>query len=299
MSVSQRLTHVFRNSETIVFHDSSKFIIFSDCHRGDNSWSDEFANNQNVYFHALNHYYDQGFTYIEAGDGEELWENYNFEDIRAAHDNVYWLLREYHKGGRLIFIWGNHNRRWKNKKTVQRDLYKFYDERKREMEELFKNIKVHEGLILHHVENDIKVLIAHGHQGDLLNDSFWWIGQFVVRNIWKALQRFGFRDPTRPAKNFKKRKVLEEEMIVWTQQNKQPIIVGHTHRPRFPEKASEYYFNAGSCVHPRSITGIEIDDGTIALIKWFVDVQTPGKGTLFINREVLAGPLELNDLAIS
>ncbi len=296
MAVSDRLTQVFEKSEKIAFDDTSRFVIFSDCHRGDNSWSDEFANNQNTYFHALTQYYNQGFTYIEAGDGEELWENSRFEDIRAAHDNVYWLLSEYHKNSRLIFIWGNHNRRWSNERAVQKDLYRFYDERQRMMKELFKDIKVHEGVILHHVEKELEILVAHGHQGDLLNDGLWWVGRFFVRNLWKILQEFGFRDPTRPAKNYKRRKFLEEEIVAWTQQNRRPIIVGHTHRPRFPEEAPMYYFNAGSCVHPRSITAIEIVDGTIALIKWFIDVRSDESGTLFINKEVLEGPINLNFL---
>jgi len=75
MSTSKRLTEVFKSAEEILFDDSSKFIFFSDCHRGDNSWSDDFADNQNLFFHALNYYYNKGFTYIEIGDGDELWEN--------------------------------------------------------------------------------------------------------------------------------------------------------------------------------------------------------------------------------
>ncbi len=72
MSSSKRLTEVFESSEKIKLDDTSRFILFSDCHRGDNSWADDFAHNQNIYFHALTRYYDEGFTYIEIGDGDEL-----------------------------------------------------------------------------------------------------------------------------------------------------------------------------------------------------------------------------------
>ncbi len=296
MSVSSRLSQVLNNSETKEINDDSRIIIFSDCHRGDNSWSDEFANNQNIYFHALNHYYDQGFSYVEAGDGEEMWENSKFEDIRYAHKNLYWLLGKFHKEGRLTMIWGNHNRKWSKSENVKKYLYTFYDERDQVVKDLFKNIKVHEGYVLHHKEKAIKIFITHGHQGDCLNDRFWWIGQFFVRTFWKLLQGFGFRDPTRPAKNYKIRRALETKIVEWSENQRQPIVVGHTHRPRFPNKAPWHYYNTVSCVHPRSITGIEITDGTISLIKWFIGVKKESGGQLFIIREVLVGPKKLTEL---
>ena len=72
MSTFKRLTEVFDSAREITFDDSDKIIFFSDCHRGDGSWSDEFDDNQDIFFHALNYYFKQGYTYIEVGDGEEL-----------------------------------------------------------------------------------------------------------------------------------------------------------------------------------------------------------------------------------
>ena len=46
------------------------------------------------------------------------------------------------------------------------------------------------------------------------------------------------------------------------------IIAGHTHRPHFPQPGNPPYFNDGSCVHPYSITTIEINSGEISIIKW-------------------------------
>ncbi|MEC7265082.1 MAG: serine/threonine protein phosphatase, partial [Bacteroidota bacterium] len=72
-----------------------------------------------------------------------------------------------------------------------------------------------------------------------------------------------------------------------------PTIVGHTHRPRFPEPGEIPLFNDGSCVHPRSITGIEIENGEISLIKWHI--ATKPDGTLQIVRVLLEGPEKLVD----
>ncbi|MBN1262191.1 MAG: serine/threonine protein phosphatase, partial [Anaerolineae bacterium] len=74
MSTSSRLSGVLASAPEIPFTDDDRFIFFSDCHRGDNSWADDSAHNQSLMFHALQHYYREGFTYIEVGDGDELWE---------------------------------------------------------------------------------------------------------------------------------------------------------------------------------------------------------------------------------
>ena len=78
--------------------------------------------------------------------------------------------------------------------------------------------------------------------------------------------------------------------------NKQVVIAGHTHRPRFPVERDLFYFNTGSCVHPRCITGIEIENGKIALVKWFIDVTSGVGGLMFINKEVLEGPMRFQDV---
>lgn len=105
MSSKSRLDRAFKHAKHITFNDSSKFILFSDCHRGDNSFADDFANNRNIYFHALKHYYKEGFQYCELGDGDELWENLSFESILSAHKNVYMLMKQFHDEERLHMIW--------------------------------------------------------------------------------------------------------------------------------------------------------------------------------------------------
>ncbi len=64
----------------------TKYIVFSDCHRGDDSAGDEFAPNSLIFKCALEYYLGAGFTSIELGDAEELWEVNNFEqDIHHPH----------------------------------------------------------------------------------------------------------------------------------------------------------------------------------------------------------------------
>jgi UDP-2,3-diacylglucosamine pyrophosphatase LpxH len=292
MFTSRRLSSAFRLAQEIPFDDSSKFIFFSDCHRGDNSWADDFAHNQNLYSHALDRYYREGFTYIEIGDGDELWENRRFEDVRAAHSHVFRLLRKFHEKNRLYLIFGNHDKEKKYQKNVEETLHRFFDEKSRQYRNLFDGIRVHEGLVLVNSANRNKIFLVHGHQGELLSDQVWWLGRFLGRNLWRHLQLLGIRDPTRPAKNYNKRRKVERRITKWVKTRNYLVITGHTHRPRFPDTDAPPYFNDGSCVHPRSITGIEIQNGEILLIKWWL--KTRDDGTLFVTRDVLAGPKRLS-----
>ena len=294
MSINKRLSEVFESSEIIPLNDSSKFILFSDCHRGDNSWSDDFSHNQNVFFHALQYYYNKGFSYIELGDGDELWENNRFSDIVQAHKNIFWLMRNFHNDNRFYMIWGNHNINWKKQKNVEKNLYQYHDERENCNKPLFVDIKVHEGIILEHSTFCKKLFLTHGHQGDLMCDYLHGLSKFLVRHLWKHLQLLGFKDPTSPAKNNKKRVKIEKEIIDWAKINNQIIITGHTHRPRFPNEGKPLFFNAGSCVHPRCITGIEIQNDKITLIKWWI--KPNDYGALYVTREILSGPMKLKDL---
>ncbi|MGX1928497.1 metallophosphoesterase [Flagellimonas sp. 2504JD4-2] len=293
MSSSFRLDRAYKKAKTISFDDASKFIFFSDCHRGDNSFADDFANNRNIYFHALSHYYREGFQYCELGDGDELWENLHFESIFEAHKNVYQLLRQFHLEQRLHMVWGNHDMVYRQKSYVDKHLSSYFEPIDDMDKELFQGITYHEALILKHKETQQELFCTHGHQADWWNYTCWRIGRFLVRILWKPLQVVGIADPTSPAKNYKELIRIEKRIKKWILKNNLRItIAGHTHRPRFPEPGQIPFFNDGSCVHPRSITGIEIENGEISLIKW--QISTKMDGTLQIVRVLLEGPEKLS-----
>ncbi|MCB0398997.1 MAG: metallophosphoesterase family protein [Winogradskyella sp.] len=294
MSSKSRLDRAYKNAHRITFDDASKFILFSDCHRGDNSFADDFANNRNIYFHALKHYYTEGFSYCELGDGDELWENLSFESILNAHKNVYMLMKQFHDEGKLHMIWGNHDMVYRDPKYVEKHLSTYFDPKVGENVELFCDIKYHEGIILKHSETGQELFLCHGHQADWWNYIFWRWSRFLVRILWKPLNVMGIADPTSPAKNYKELIKVERRTKKWIVENNNLVtIVGHTHRPRFPEPGDIAFFNDGSCVHPRSITGLEIENGKISLVKW--QIATTDDGTLKIVRVLLEGPTPLID----
>ncbi|WP_438710879.1 metallophosphoesterase [Aquimarina muelleri] len=294
MSSQFRLDRAYQNAKIISFDDSSKFVLFSDCHRGDNSFADDFANNRNIYFHALKYYYNEDYTYCELGDGDELWENLNFETIFRAHKNVYELLQLFYQKNRLEMIWGNHDMVYRDPKYVKKNLSTYLDHKTGKEVPLFPNIKYNEAIVLRHQETEQEIFLLHGHQADFMNYIGWRINRFLVRILWKPLQVVGIADPTSPAKNYKETIRIERRIKKWIINNKNKFtVIGHTHRPRFPEAGELALFNDGSCVHPRSITGIEIENGHITLIKW--QISTTEDGTLKIIRVILEGPQKTTD----
>ena len=294
MSSQSRLSHAFKNAKKVSFDDSSKLILFSDCHRGDNSFADDFARNKNIYFHALKHYYNEGFTYFELGDGDELWENLSFTEIFQAHRNVYELFMLFHQENRFHLIWGNHDMVYRNPDSVKKYLHSYFDRKTNETKPLLPNLKVEEAIVLEHNKTKQQLFLTHGHQADFMNYVVWRFHRFMVRILWRPLQVIGIYDPTSPAKNYNETIKLERRVKTWIQQTGKLItIIGHTHRPRFPEQGQIPFFNTGSCVHPRAITGIEITNGQLSLIKW--QTSTTEDGTLRIIRVLLEGPCDISD----
>ena len=259
--------------------------MFSDIHRGINNWADDFAPNQMLLFYALKHYFDNDFIYIEVGDGDELWENTQFSEIQQAHSHIFWIMKNLYDKQRLYLIYGNHDIARKNQKVVDDTLQYYFDEKTGKIQELFVGVSVHEGIILRNTKNNRRIFLLHGHQADPLNDRYWKLGKFLSRYLWRYIQLLGVKNPTSPARNFKKRFQIEKRLTNWVIAHHQMLISGHTHRPRFPEPGNPRYFNLGSCIHPRSITGIEIVNGELSLIKWWITSQEGG--ALYVNRQEL------------
>ncbi|MCX5830314.1 MAG: hypothetical protein NT140_00210 [Deltaproteobacteria bacterium] len=295
---------------------NGKYIVMSDCHRGDGSAADEFAHNSLIYKCALEYYLKEGFTYIELGDAEELWENDSFEQIYITHTSVYELLHRFHDPDpaktRYLKVWGNHDADWCDNAAPLRSL--------------FPDIQIHEAILIggqgfagssvpnppvspfakggrersagakgvreegvHTEEGVLPILLLHGHQADPICTGLRAkISRYIVRHVWARLQRIGIGDPTRAAEN--PGRCDEIDKTLYQMATAKIVIAGHTHRPVFAnlslterrflesgigtpgvrrkEKAEPVYYNTGSCVHPRCITGLEITSHNITLAKW-------------------------------
>ncbi len=141
------------------------------------------------------------------------------------------------------------------------------------------------------------ILLLHGHQADpKCSGEGATVSKFFIHHFWSDLQRCGAKDPTRAALNPGLCNEVDRQLHGWANHNDQgiaAIIAGHTHRAVFENlslterryleskiktdgvkikhQPDRSYYNTGSCVHPLSITGIEItNEGgpQLRLVEW-------------------------------
>lgn len=275
----RQIDKALHSAPVISTEDHPKLVLFSDCHRGNGTWSDSFLNNKTIYEAALGYYFERGFTYIELGDGDELWENRSFADIEEIHSDIFKLLEKFRNTGRMYMLWGNHDRIKSHRN--------------------FKSASLppsSEALIIQcsGAGGSIRYNLIHGHQADFLNNQLWKLARWLVRYIWKPLELAGIKDPTSAARNYSKGKLIEKRMADWAELNHTHLITGHTHRPTLSHNKGDWsYANTGSCVHPSTITCLEIDTGTISLIKWAACADD--NQYIHICRYVIIGPVTFCD----
>lgn len=288
MKTVSRLTQAYDEAKIIPFNKDSKYIFFSDTHRGNDSVSDEFTRNQHIFLHALNYYYNRDYTYVEVGDGDELWEHPQFKHIRLAHKDVFKVMKKFYDDDRLLLLYGNHNIYLKSQKYVEENLYCFYDEYEEKDIDLFPGITPHESIVLRSEDTGQEILVLHGHQGDLMNDKLWRVSMFFSRYFWRFMHVVGFKNPSSPAVNLYKRHRVEKRYSKWIEKHKTMLICGHTHRPRFPKHNELPYFNTGCCTNTRGMPGIEIINNEILMVDW--RVYADDDGVMHIKRSVVRGP---------
>lgn len=312
--------------EMVLDLKSTRFVIFSDHHKGARNRADDFLVCERAYNAALAYYNRLKYTLIVLGDVEELWEEWP-EQVLKAYPHTFELEAQFHQGGRYLRCWGNHDDDWSHPDLVERML----------MPALGGSpLHVRESLLFHVRDGDEelgKLFLVHGHQGTLDSDRIAPLSRFAVRYFWRPIQRiFRFALNT-PAKDFELRHAHDTALYFWSQaQQKLVLIAGHTHRPifrsepheevvrkalkqaearslkypksvkalqRVAELAAELewvlaqqrqspanlapipfkkpsYFNAGCCAYlDGDVTGLELSDGEIRLVRWPDDEDVP------------------------
>lgn len=287
MSCHRRLDKSFRNVPVLPLDAGCRYVLFSDCHRGNGTHNDNFLKNQHLYFAALRHYYHKGYTYIELGDGDELWENRSMEQIKEIHSDAFWQLSQFYKENRLYMIYGNHDMVKKYASFTKKKCESYYCSSSQHKEPLFPGIQFYPGIILRNECTGKSLYLTHGHQASLLNSTLWPVNRFLVRYLWKPLEQIGVLDPTSAAKNYTTKQSSERRLGAWAKDRGHTLITGHTHRPMLDSEPDSHYFNTGSCVHPRCVTCIEVCGDKLTLVKWFM--ETRENGNLYVAREELSG----------
>jgi len=250
MSVIE-LNRLAESGKIVDFDDNSRLVFISDVHRGDGTIFHSLLPNENIYITALKYYYRNKFTYIEVGDGDELWKNKNFNEIAYCYEEVFKVLNKYNKDQRIYMIYGNHDIIKKNKNfkiKQEKALKKIGVNYGKELLDLISNIEFYSGINFNYTP---------------INEKF-------LSGVC------GFKDPTSSAKSKTRRSRVDIELQNWAKDNCKMLLCGHTHNSRFPELSEPPYFNDGCCVLPYAMTAIEVEEGNISLVKWSVDAKDSG-----------------------
>jgi uncharacterized protein (TIGR00730 family) len=231
-----------------------KYIIFSDLHR------DKFRNkagnfwyNRDIYVDALQYYLKNGYTLIENGDGEELWQ-FNLREIMKSHEEIYQIMADFYKKKRLFLIYGNHNIDMKF-----RLFHRYWTDK------YMNGAKYHPMIMI-----GDHIIVTHGHQWDLVYKLGFIPISLLVR-FWKYMEYLGFGsfDPSIPAGNPELVKSIDRRIIKWGRDYGYIMICGHTHHAKLKPEGN-WYFNSGCGTVENRVTGLEISNSDISLIRWYV-----------------------------
>lgn len=286
------IKRMLKEGKMIPFDNSSKIVFISDVHRGDGGYADSLRQNRNIYKAALGFYYQNGYTLIELGDGDELWKNKDCLDIAYNYKDIFTILYNFHLDNRLYLVFGNHDIVKSNPEFI-RNQEKLFDNMGhgfgREMISLYSSINFYEAVVLRYIPLNEDIIAFHGHQVDLINCDMWRVSRFLVRYVWRFMEGVaGFKSPTSPANNYDKGSKIDYILERIARKEKKIIICGHTHNDIFPQPEEGLYFNDGCCVFPSAITCIELTNGEISLVKWEIEVDK--YDVLYINRRITGGP---------
>jgi predicted phosphodiesterase len=110
------------------FGGPDKFVILSDQHKGARDGADVFALAEKNYLAALAYYFKEGFYYINLGDSEELWENL-FVTVKRHNKATFEAEKTFLKANRFYKIFGNHDLYWDNDPLAAISLASVYGQR--------------------------------------------------------------------------------------------------------------------------------------------------------------------------
>lgn len=286
-------------------HPAQKFIIFSDLHKGNKKRSDDFAPAEANYLAALDYYNKNGYTLVLLGDSEELWK-FNLFTVRNHNAASFKLETAFLKRNAFIKIFGNHDIFWNNDPFAPLQLASIYGTSVKVYEGLVLQYESGEKkldiFLTHGHQGDgqsdgnkfsawfvakiwaplqayLELNINTPAFNDILKTEHnqfmyeWSSAQQDVALITGHTHQPVFESMTHLERLYKQlliaRQQQDEEAIAHLQQE---IAF---RRQEYDHVTDDYlhlkssYFNTGCCCFvDGDITGIEIDNGMIRLIKW-------------------------------
>ncbi len=305
--------------------NNARFIVLSDQHKGAKNGSDDFMICEPNYMTALQYYYEKDFHFISLGDEEELWEN-TVWPVKAKNKESIALQKKFLLKQHYTKVYGNHDTFWCNDPFAGMHLKSMYDETVKIYEgvvlQLQDGDKQLDIFLTHGHQGDgqsdsnwfsawfvgrvwaplqsylnlnpnipsaiDELKTAHNlfmYQWSEKDDNPVLITGHTHQPVFGSLTHL-----ERLYRNFESAKTNNDEAAIEKlqkeihfKQNEYDYVVGNY------SKMKPYYFNSGCCCFvDGDITGIEIADGKIRLIKWETNTTA--------SERIILEEMPLNDL---
>ncbi|CAN5358137.1 metallophosphoesterase [soil metagenome] len=297
--------HSKEKGPVISFNSSSdRFIIFSDHHKGAKNGADDFAPAEANYIASLEYYNRQNYTYIALGDCEEFWEN-TIASVKDHNKPAFAREKLFLERNAFIKIFGNHDLDWDNDPFANMHLENIYGQKVPIYEGAILQTEI-EGRILqifltHGHQGD---LMSDGNMFSKWFIAKVWAPFQSYLEIRPHTPAYDADLKTEHNRLMYEWSARQNNTILITGHTHQPVFTSLTHLERlfkYLSKARESedeeaiikleneinlrrrmgatipdftailpgYFNSGCCCFPDGdITGIEIVEGKIILVKW-------------------------------
>jgi predicted phosphodiesterase len=304
-----------KRGTTISFENNKqKFIIFSDHHKGAKNGADDFAAAEKNYLQALQYYNDSAYIYIALGDCEELWEN-TLASVKKYNTPSFDKEKLFLQRSAFIKVFGNHDLDWDNNPFSPVELENIYGEKIMIYEGVILKTSLNNtplNIFLTHGHQGDAVSDGNWFSKWFVANIWARLQAYLAINPNTP----AYEDHLKTDHNrFMYEWIAQKEnMLLITGHTHQPVFESLTHREGLYRKLSiakeandlatiekiesemlkkkmqgqtipdftaykSSYFNSGCCCFDDGdITGIEIADGKIRLIKWkYSDIGLPGR----------------------
>jgi UDP-2,3-diacylglucosamine pyrophosphatase LpxH len=296
---------------------SKKFIIFSDQHKGGRNGADDFILAESNYLSALDHYYKNDFSFISLGDSEELWEN-SLSKVKKSYEKTFVAEKKFADKNAFIKIIGNHDLYWSNDPFAWWQLQLLYGKETKAYEGVVLQTIVNgqeiQFFCTHGHQGDAQ---SDGNWFSKFFVSRIWAPLQAYLRINPNTVAYNNEKKTLHNEIMYEWSSEQSNRVLITGHTHQPVFASLTHIERlykdlqlakanndttamaevekeirkrekeFAAVSVDYltmrpsYFNSGCCCFvDGDITGIEIADGCIRLIKWTLVDESPQRQLL-------------------
>jgi len=296
---------------------NGKFIIFSDQHKGGRDGADDFILAENNYLTALDYYDKNGFSYICLGDSEELWEN-TLGKVKDSYPKTFEAEKKFVEKKSFVKILGNHDLYWGNDPFAWWQLKKIYNEDVKIYEAVVLAVNIGNRILhifcTHGHQGDAQ---SDGNWFSKFFVARVWAPLQAYLRINPNTAAYNTEKKTLHNEIMYEWSAQQKETLLITGHTHQPVFTSLTHIERlykdlqkarlnmditavaelekeirkrekeFSAISVDYltmkpsYFNSGCCCFvDGDITGIEVADGNIRLIKWTLENEKPQRQLL-------------------